>query len=595
MAKLGKLDEISLQLIIKEFNRRKKDTVFKNFRITDYIDSGRYARVYAVEGFFGHKFGGKPSGRKYALRISDDDRSEKDAQKNLRELGAVRQLMRDGQKHIVEYLMYFSVETEFGTKFCTLMPYLSTLSKYENTADDLELAVRCGCDLLPLLHTCMQRHILHRDIKPQNIFFDVDFRGERGLILGDFGEARWDSDGTVSGIGTPATVSPEIACFDDDIKNEHSLCDMYSLGVVMYYYLNNRTYPFGNNEEAHRKRLSTKGTLPPPASGSERLKQLVLKATQYYPSRRFSSPLEMLGELKKCEEYARFIAKTRPDDSSEETWRLDRVKMDHIARLSAENKAFRERAARKEQELRTEIERLKRQNAQQVRANPVRPAAQQGEKRERRADPSCQPEQTQARPAVERPRLKTGDLVEFGSYPQTADGKSMPIRWKVLEIRDGKALLITEKLLDYRRFNDRLTEITWENCTLRTWMNGEFLTQAFDAGNRARVVPVTLRNDGTRVPGSSFYHPTRDQVFALSAEEAERYLTSAKDMTAVTTDYAHTKHFDFDDRSDNWWLRTSGADNRTAVCVNHSGVLNKSGFSVNYYNVAVRPALWLKL
>ena len=267
MAKLGKLDEISLQLIIKEFNRRKKDTVFKNFRITDYIDSGRYARVYAVEGFFGRKFGGKPSGRKYALRISDDDRSEKDAQKNLRELGAV--------------------ETEFGTKFCTLMPYLSTLSKYENTADDLELAVRCGCDLLPLLHTCMQRHILHRDIKPQNIFFDVDFRGERGLILGDFGEARWDSDGTVSGIGTPATVSPEIACFDDDIKNEHSLCDMYSLGVVMYYYLNNRTYPFGNNEEAHRKRLSTKGTLPPPASGSERLKQLVLKATQYYPSRRF--------------------------------------------------------------------------------------------------------------------------------------------------------------------------------------------------------------------------------------------------------------------------------------------------------------------
>lgn len=565
MAKLGKLDENSLQQVIKEFNRCKKGTAYRYFRITDYIDSGRFARVYAVERSWGGRlgerltetFGGRSAGPQYALRIAENDRSEKDAQKNLRELSAVNQLMRDGQKHIVPYLMHFAVETEFGIKYCTLMPYLSTLSRYNNAADDVELAVRCGNDLLPLLQICMQRHILHRDIKPQNIFFDRDFRNESGLILGDFGEARWDSDGTVSGIGTPATVSPEIACFDDDIKNEHSLCDMYSLGIVMYYYLNNRTYPFGNNEEAHRRRLSTKDTLPPPQYGSVRLKRLVLRATQYYPSKRFASPAEMLSELKKCEEYAAFIAPARPDHSSEETWRIDRPTMAQTVRS-------------------------KMQNVQRTAGHQPQP-------------PRRQDGQTSARSASGRLTVQVGSRLTFGSYPQTAAGESQPIVWRVLDVRDGRALIITENLIDYKRFNEKLTEVTWEECSLRQWLNGEFMTKAFGSTRLARVVPVTNRNGSVPPTGYAPFNPTRDQVFALSAEEAERYFGSKEDMVAHTTDYAHRKKFDYDDRSDDWWLRSSCADKRHAVCVDHSGGVKKSGCDVNYYNVGVRPVLWLKL
>ena len=592
MAKLGKLDEGSLMLVINEFNRCKKGTDYKNYRITDYIDSGRFARVYAVEGFFGgmigEKLGGKKSGKKLALRITDDDRSEQDVQKNLRELSAVKQLMSDGQKHIVEYLMNFTVETEFGLKYCSLMPFLSTLSKYRNTADDVELAVRCGCDLLPLLQTCMQRQIIHRDIKPQNIFFDRDFRNESGLILGDFGEARWDSEGTVSGIGTPATVSPEIACFDEDIKNEHSLCDMYSLGVVMYYYLNGRTYPFGNNEEAHRKRLSTKGTLPAPKYGSRRLKQLVLKATQYYPSKRFQSPLEMLKELEKCEEYDHFVLMT--DSSLEETQTPEHFMVNQIARLQAENRAIREKAI----QYRKQLEEIKKRDNQQH-SESQQSFRQPEVIRVRRTDSRQQSGQIQQRRPLPRLIVHIGDKLKFGSYPQTSAGDAEQLVWRVLEVRDGKALIITDQLIDYKRFNDNLTEVTWENCTLRKWLNGDFMAKAFGSLRPERVVPVTNRNQSTQSHDYANDNPTRDQVFVLSADEAKRYFGSAENMIAYTTDYAHKQKFDYDDRSDDWWLRTSGVNNRNAVCVSHSGGVKKTGCDVNYYNVAVRPALWLKL
>ena len=198
MANQRRLDERTLQLIAKEFNSIKKGTPYKNYRITDFIDSGRSATVYAVESFYGGmigerlggKIGGKSGERKLALRIAADEKNDGSEPKNSRELRAVRQLMNEGQKHIVEYLMSFEVRTDSGVFYCTLMPFLNTLSKYQSTADDIELAVRCGNDLLPLLQKCMKKKIIHRDIKPQNIFFDGDFRNDTGLLLGDFGEAK---------------------------------------------------------------------------------------------------------------------------------------------------------------------------------------------------------------------------------------------------------------------------------------------------------------------------------------------------------------------------------------------------------------------
>ena len=73
----------------------------------------------------------------------------------------------------------------------------------------------------------------------------------------------------------------------------------------MYYYLNEGVYP-SNRERIDRTPPDT-SSFPEPRYGSKRLKQLVVKATQYYPKDRFSSPQEMLRELQQCEEYSRYV------------------------------------------------------------------------------------------------------------------------------------------------------------------------------------------------------------------------------------------------------------------------------------------------
>ena len=206
--------------------------------------------------------------------------------------------------------MDFSVDTLQGKKYCVLIPMLTSLSEYEKTSDNItidnvEIAVRVGNDLLPLLQFCLDRPegvLIHYDIKPQNVFFDKNFRNGKGLMLSGFELGAGLNE--LAPIGTVLTVSPEIANMDFDLVRNFYLCDMYSLGIVMYYYLNGREYPFENDYD---KRMATKGALPEPRYGSKQLKTLVVKATQYYPKDRFASPNDMLRELQQCEEYREFI------------------------------------------------------------------------------------------------------------------------------------------------------------------------------------------------------------------------------------------------------------------------------------------------
>ena len=342
MPKLGELDDKSLQQIKAEFNRQKKNTPFSHYKITEYIDSGSFSRVYLVQSRFGSE--------KFAIRISDETYSQQFEHKNSREIYAVKYLMKQKQDHIVEYLMDFTVDVSLknsrSRKYCALMPFLCPLSKNEDSGDDIEIAVRCGSDLLPLLETCMRNKIIHRDIKPQNILYNENIRDIKGFMLGDFGEARDDENSNISPVGTPATVAPEIIGYDEEIAHDHHLSDMYSLGIVMYYYLNGRTYPFEND---HEKRVKTKGALPEPRYGSKRLKALVVKATQYYPKDRFASPMEMFKELQQCDEYKVFIL--RRSMEAEDTVRPKHDIVAENTRLKAENVALKKMVIAQKREL----------------------------------------------------------------------------------------------------------------------------------------------------------------------------------------------------------------------------------------------------
>ena len=159
--------------------------------------------------------------------------------------------------------------------------------------------VKLGQDICRALTLCENNHILHRDIKPQNIF--VSNNGD--YKLGDFGIAKIaERTSTGTKAGTFRYMAPEVY----NNMPYGNRADLYSLGLVMYWLLNERRAPFmplppriatPDDDSVARSRRFSGERLPPPVNGSEDLKRIVLKACEYNPSDRYSTAEEMLQDL----------------------------------------------------------------------------------------------------------------------------------------------------------------------------------------------------------------------------------------------------------------------------------------------------------
>ena len=103
-------------------------------------------------------------------------------------------------------------------------------------------------------------------------------------------------------------------------------------------------------------------------------------------------------------------------------------------------------------------------------------------------------ETTQAQAKAQNPYVdvQVGDIIEFGSYEQDNDLSNgpEPIEWRVLEVSDGSALIVSEYALDARAYNKGWASVTWAECTLRGWLNGEFYATAFNEEEKGRIAIV---------------------------------------------------------------------------------------------------------
>ncbi len=193
------------------------------------------------------------------------------------------------------------------------------------------------------------------------------------------------------------------------------------------------------------------------------------------------------------------------------------------------------------------------------------------------------------------PCTQVGDIVEFGQYPQGVGGEVQPLEWRVLEVQDGVALLLTDKLIDYVPYNVDYLVVTWETCTLRRWMNDVFISKAFNSSEQSRLVVSNNSNPDNPAYRTKGGNDTQDRVFALSIPEAQRYFASVSARTAYTTDYAHTKGYDCKDRSDYWWLRSPGYFTYDAASITTDGCVSSIGSDVKLRNIAVRLACRIHL
>lgn len=190
-----------------------------------------------------------------------------------------------------------------------------------------------------------------------------------------------------------------------------------------------------------------------------------------------------------------------------------------------------------------------------------------------------------------------GEKIEFGRYPQGTDGEIMPLRWLVLTVRDGRALLIADKMIECMAYHGQSADVTWETSSLRGWLNGTFFDSAFNEEEKAVILSVSLPNTDNAKYDTAGGRPTQDKVFALSLEELEQYFTFDIDRKVYASPYAVRKKAPGQQgkSASSWWLRSPGGSADHAANVHYIGGVNSYGNPVGDSDIAVRPALWLNL
>ena len=192
---------------------------------------------------------------------------------------------------------------------------------------------------------------------------------------------------------------------------------------------------------------------------------------------------------------------------------------------------------------------------------------------------------------------KVGDYVVFGTYEQdnNASNGTENIEWIVLEIKDGKALVISRYGLDSQRYHTNRTDITWETCSLRKWLNDDFINSAFSDKERAIIPTATVAADKNTKYDTDPGKATQDQVFLLSHPEVKRYFRSDVARQCVPTVYAVARGVYENGGGCNWWLRSPGWEPYTTTYVVEDGDIYDTGGNVDGKILAVRPAMWIDL
>ena len=207
--------------------------------------------------------------------------------------------------------------------------------------------------------------------------------------------------------------------------------------------------------------------------------------------------------------------------------------------------------------------------------------------------PTATPELTaEQKLAKQLAGAKQGEYVTFGEYYQTSSASKSPIEWLVLEKSSDRMLLISRYCLDSQLYHKRLQSITWEDSSLRTWLNSTFLNAAFDTTAQKLILSTTLDNDA----GGK----TTDKIYLLSENEAEWYFANNYSRIAMPTLYAKEQGaFTNSEGAVWWWLRSRGSAKNKASGVNGSGRVDTTGDDVNMRNGrsvnGVRPVLWVDL
>jgi len=194
---------------------------------------------------------------------------------------------------------------------------------------------------------------------------------------------------------------------------------------------------------------------------------------------------------------------------------------------------------------------------------------------------------------------KCGDTFLFGEYEQDGNLENgpEPIEWIVLQNKLGKIYAMSKYGLDCKPYHHTKEAVTWENCSLREWLNGEFYEITFTPDEKELIADTTLINSDNPYYYIDGGNNTVDKVFLISYNEVSLYSAECgyvfEHDLCMPTAYAENQGVYVDTRwitQCEWWLRTIGINESSATIGTKEGS-SGIGYSVDYKTAAVRPCI----
>jgi hypothetical protein len=202
--------------------------------------------------------------------------------------------------------------------------------------------------------------------------------------------------------------------------------------------------------------------------------------------------------------------------------------------------------------------------------------------------------------------MEIGDKLIFGEY-----------EWRILDIKDDKVLILTEEIIELRDYHNKSIDITWKDCELRRYLNGEFYDN-FSNNDREKIIETINTNPDNLWYKADGGEDTIDKIFILSMDDVVR--TYFGDSSRLLDYPSKNQRYWFQRKDENnikrraaflnspwwWWVRTPGKNNRVAVYIHGDGNIGIQGNGVSKRNTnvihqltndnrgGIRPALWIK-
>ena len=281
--------------VLQEIGRGSYGTVYKIYK----TESGKREYSALKHIHIGPKFAGDKLlsiGDAYQYYKSEFD----EARKRIELVYSLK-----GNANIVpieEYSYYESLDGvgwDILIRMDLLVPITDHYAKHPPSEKDI---LKLGVDICSALETCESKNIAHLDVKPNNIYINA----LGNYMLGDFGVAMVmnnERTETTVILDDYAIAAPETECGS---SQRHLSADLYSLGMMLYQFLNDNKPPFFSYDEvpytyslrerAILQRMSGE-TILPPRNASPDVAKVILRAVAHSPSERFASAADMKHAL----------------------------------------------------------------------------------------------------------------------------------------------------------------------------------------------------------------------------------------------------------------------------------------------------------